>query len=274
MFTEDQKIDVRRFLGYPVGGNPPISPAGAGHLLGGLNGYRFFQASGTLEFKMNNLQPLEEAKITGQSTGVVRVLSGPDPTKAVGSGLDLALTLLIDDIAVDTIMLTTSSVDTVMSIGTLFANGVLASSLLQAESFQALAPTSLPAAPFIGLQIMCPRDFTIQTAGSDPVILAVSPGSGLFTNPKVTFEEEGEFHGFLPILTILENKMIGQVSDNLDTDKADVWTARKSEPEDRQRLFDYWRFQFSRFLNTPLFEDTPHQARYMRGRRGASLMSV
>lgn len=47
--TEAQKVDVRRFCGYPA--------YGAG--VAGFEGWRFFQAYGTLEYRMNNLAPAE-----------------------------------------------------------------------------------------------------------------------------------------------------------------------------------------------------------------------
>ena len=53
-FTEAQKVDIRRFCGYGAYGAGPS----------GFQGWRFFQAYGTLEFKMNNLDPSEEAVIT------------------------------------------------------------------------------------------------------------------------------------------------------------------------------------------------------------------
>ncbi|OYV33847.1 MAG: hypothetical protein B7Z81_10845 [Acidocella sp. 20-61-6] len=48
-FTDVQKADVRRFCGYPAYGT------GAS----GFNSWRFFQAYGTLEYRMNNLAPAE-----------------------------------------------------------------------------------------------------------------------------------------------------------------------------------------------------------------------
>jgi len=50
-FTDGQKADIRRFCGYPAYG------AGAS----GFNSWRFFQAYGTLEYRMNNLAPAEIA---------------------------------------------------------------------------------------------------------------------------------------------------------------------------------------------------------------------
>jgi hypothetical protein len=50
-FTDAQKVDIRRFCGYPAYGS------GAA----GFNSWRFFQAYGTLEYRLNNLAPAEIA---------------------------------------------------------------------------------------------------------------------------------------------------------------------------------------------------------------------
>jgi hypothetical protein len=53
MFTEAEKVDVRRFCGYPAYGAGPS----------GFQGWRFFQAFGLLEFRLNNLDPTEETVV-------------------------------------------------------------------------------------------------------------------------------------------------------------------------------------------------------------------
>ena len=50
-FTEEEKTDIRRFVGYGVYGNTPEYPFGI----------RFLTFSGDLEFKMNHLKVEEEA---------------------------------------------------------------------------------------------------------------------------------------------------------------------------------------------------------------------
>ena len=54
-FTTAQKVDIRRHCGYPVYGGTPSS----------FQSYRFFQSYGTLEYRLSNLMPEEEAVITG-----------------------------------------------------------------------------------------------------------------------------------------------------------------------------------------------------------------
>lgn len=48
-FSDAEKTDIRRFCGYPAYGS------GAS----GFQGWRFFQAYGLLEYRMNNLAPAE-----------------------------------------------------------------------------------------------------------------------------------------------------------------------------------------------------------------------
>lgn len=55
-FTAAQKADIRRFCWYPVFGAPPAS----------FQSYRFFQAYGTLEYRMSNLLPEEETVVTAK----------------------------------------------------------------------------------------------------------------------------------------------------------------------------------------------------------------
>ena len=59
-FTDAQKTDIRRYCGYPAYG---VGPAG-------FQGWRFFQAYGLLEFRMNNLSTAEIAVVTGYLTSL------------------------------------------------------------------------------------------------------------------------------------------------------------------------------------------------------------
>ncbi len=52
-FTDAQKTDIRRYCGYPAYG------AGAS----GFQGWRFFQAYGLMEFRLNNLSDAEIAVV-------------------------------------------------------------------------------------------------------------------------------------------------------------------------------------------------------------------
>lgn len=67
-FTEAQKADVRRFCGYPAYG------AGAA----GFESWRFFQAFGTLEYRLNNLSAAEVA-VTLQYLSTLATLEAAVP---------------------------------------------------------------------------------------------------------------------------------------------------------------------------------------------------
>lgn len=54
-FTDAQKVDIRRYCGYPAKGGTPTQAFG----------YRYFQWYGTLEFRMDNLSTEEETVVTG-----------------------------------------------------------------------------------------------------------------------------------------------------------------------------------------------------------------
>lgn len=49
-FSDQERVDIRRFCGYPVFGGTPSS----------FQSYRFFQSYGFLEYRMSNLTPNEE----------------------------------------------------------------------------------------------------------------------------------------------------------------------------------------------------------------------
>ena len=74
-FTDDEKAQVRRFCGYPSYG------AGAT----GFQGWRFFQAYGLLEYRLNNMAPAEN-QIVRQYLSTLYVLESAVP--GAGANLD------------------------------------------------------------------------------------------------------------------------------------------------------------------------------------------
>jgi hypothetical protein len=52
-FLDSEKTDIRRFCGYPAYGGTPA----------GFQNWRFYQAYGLLEFRMNNLSAAEEVVV-------------------------------------------------------------------------------------------------------------------------------------------------------------------------------------------------------------------
>lgn len=79
-FTDAEKTDIRRFCGYPVYGQSPNQ----------FVGYRFFQAYGNLEFKMNNLTPAEEAVVRTTYLVQLQTLEGAIPSASANLDTDQA----------------------------------------------------------------------------------------------------------------------------------------------------------------------------------------
>jgi hypothetical protein len=67
-FSDPEKTDIRRFCGYPAYGSAAT----------GFENWRFFQAYGLLEFRMNNLSPAEEA-VVRRYLGTLTVLEHAIP---------------------------------------------------------------------------------------------------------------------------------------------------------------------------------------------------
>jgi hypothetical protein len=74
-FVEADKVDVRRFCGYPAYGAGPA----------GFQGWRFFQAYGLLEYRLNNLDPTEVTVVQSYLTSL-RQLESAIP--GAGANLD------------------------------------------------------------------------------------------------------------------------------------------------------------------------------------------
>lgn len=60
-FTASQKVDIRRHMGYPAFGNPNT-------VQGGFQSWRYFDAYGQMEFRMNNMASEEETVVLNYVT--------------------------------------------------------------------------------------------------------------------------------------------------------------------------------------------------------------
>lgn len=77
-FTNAEKTDIRRHCGYPAFGAQPTQGFG----------YRFFTQYGTLEYKINNMLPEEEAVIRTTYLANLSTLEAAIPTAS--ANLDTA----------------------------------------------------------------------------------------------------------------------------------------------------------------------------------------
>lgn len=274
MLNDQQKAQIRRHMGYPAIGNPVNSPAAAGTLSTGFQGFRFFNVYGQLEYKMNWLSATEEAILVGLSFGAVVVTQAPNST--IISGLDLALRIINGD-ADETVTYTTVDGDTIYSASLGLANTIMSNAALIASGVNAVSPLSTGAfsqaakppatvQPFPGVAIQSVSPFQLVLTQVDtPLLAAIQAGSGQPQQPILDLEDGNTYSGYLQILNVLDTR-IGTSSDNLDTSKADVWTARADEVPARVGLYNIWRQKMADFLGQPLWEDTPYA-------RGGAAMS-
>ncbi len=255
--TDAQKAQVRRHLKYPVIGLPSISPGGAS--LGvGFTGYRYFQAWGLMEYRLNNLQPVEEAMLLGVAIGGVSLLLQPsvgDTVSVVLSGGNLASSVTITTPP----YATTQNLDGRLVLCQQIANGVPASPALVAAGFlgytpYGTGPYSQAVLPVPEVAIQSPVPFTITASGTGATVPQVT-SQGVLIPPSTSLDGGATtIYGYLNILNGLEFAY-ATASDNLDTTKADVWTARANELAQRKALYEHWVGMLSQFIGVPVNPD-------------------
>lgn len=257
MLNELQKSKIRRHLKYPVAGLLRTSPA-AGTLAQGAVGYRFFQAYGFLEYKLNNLSPAEEAQLTGLAYGAA-ALVGPQPN----TGDSVSLVLTPSGKAAQTITAVTpaQAPASTTDLRLVLCNGLVVAatqnSVLQAAGFIGLTPygtgafsQNAVAVPEVSFSAPAPFTITGSGAGSSGLVPQIT-APGQFIDPSTSLDGTTTIWGFLPILDGLMNAY-GTASQNLDTIKADVWTGRGNEAGARRSLYENWVQMLSDFLGTPV----------------------
>lgn len=270
MLTLSQKSDIRRHLKYPVAGLVKVSPAG-GTLASGAAGWRFFGTYGFLEYKMNNLNPDEECRITGNIYGAIMFLGG---NPAVGDTITVTLTGggLSSSVPVS---VTATSTDTPLSLAAGLAAQAALNQTLMAAKIGAVAPygngawsqnlNPAPEMAFVGPSLFSLALSSTGSGNTGPVISAYPEQ----LPPAAVVNSSTQLNGYLPMLNYLEGQIVG-ASDNLDTIMAGTWKARRTEVEERQKLYDYWCYHLAEFLDIPL---NPHPNRYMK-RGGGSMRGV
>jgi hypothetical protein len=252
--TIAQKSSVRRHLGYPVAGLVQTSVAGATFASGAV-GYRFTQAYGFLEWKLVNLNPDEECRLTGNALAAV-LLSGPQPNP----GDTISVTLSGGNIAAPQTLMATAVTpvpgqDMRLNLVNSLAGGAAINPILQAAGVIGLAPYgtgpySQNAVPVVEAAFTSPVPFSI-TAGGSGVLFPQITATGVQLPPTASLDGINTLWGYLPILDGLESAYAG-ASQNLDTIQADVWKGRSNELGQRTSLYEVWRGKLSDFLGTPI----------------------
>lgn len=254
--TLAQKSNVRRHLKFPLVGNIAVSPAG-GQFAQGNIGYRFFQAYGTLEYRMNNLQPVEEARLLGGAYAAV-ALAGPQPNP----GDVISVTLSGGPIASPQTITAVAGVpipntDMRLPLALTLAGGCALNPVLQAAGVVALAPYGTgpyaeSAVPIPEVSFSAATAFAIACSGTG-ILRPQITATGALVTPTTTLDGGNTFlWGYLPICDGLESAYL-TTSDNLDTRKADVWTANPNEGGQRRSLYENQVQLMADFLGVPTF---------------------
>jgi hypothetical protein len=273
-----QKSNVRRHLGYPLIGLPRISPAGGTLAAGTTSSYRYFQAYGMLEFRLNNLNMDEESRLLGSYYGGLSVIG---PTPGVGdtlvvtfSGGNLVSPVVITVTVTAPMIIPTPPnpvyVNSNAGLGIVMtlAQLVLQNTALQAAKITGFAPYSTgsfanAAIPLPEVAFTSPVPFSLSVSttglvaaqiimdGSTPLSPSLPTMPGLTTAP---------IFGYMPILDYLESAY-GGATQNLDTSKADVWSARMTELPERMSQYMIWREKLSEFLAIPVNPDSRNNYR-------------
>lgn len=268
MLTNEQKSNTRRHLQYPVVGLANVSPTG-GTVAAPFNGWRFFQAYGTLEYRMNNLNPDEEARLLGRSICAI-MLGGPQPSlgdtitvQLTGGGL---LSPVSYTVTVNSQML--QSGDARLVVGATLVQFFASDPNIQAAGIYAVTPYG--SGPFTVSQV--PNPEVMFTAPSSMTIIASGSGklypqvvsNGTLLSPAASLDGTTTLYGYLNILDGLEGQHAGSAQ-NLDTAQAAVWKARMNEAGARASLYRIWQGKLSDFIGVPvnrnkLDDDSRHGA--------------
>lgn len=241
-------------MGYPVAGLAVISPAG-GTFAAGNVGYRFFQAYGQLEYRMNNLGPDEEARLVGAAYAAI-ALTGPQPSPGDTVSVVLSGGPIASPQTLTAVMpATPAGQDGRLLLTALLAQQCAENAVLQAAGMIGVQPfgtgqyaqntVPTPEVAFIG-----PAAFTITARGTGtqyPIITA----SGALIGPSSSLDGINTIYGYLPILDGLEGAW-ASASQNLDTIQADVWRGRANEAGARYSLYRVWQGQLADFLGIPM----------------------
>lgn len=252
--TISQKSSLRRHLGFPVIGLLKVSPGGA-TLGSAAAGYRFFEAYGQLEYKMNNLNPDEECRLTGAYLGAAQ-LTGPQPNLGDTVSLTLSGGLIPSPIIVTaTAPAPAVNVDSRINLVNSLAAAIAANTTLQGLGVTSIAPYgtgpfALSAVAVPEIAVEAPFAFSITASGTGALIPQIT-ANGVQLPPSTSLDGVTTTWGYLPILDGLEGAWAG-ASANLDTIQAAVWKGRANEAGARYSLYRNWVGQLSEFLGIPV----------------------
>lgn len=262
-----QKSDVRRHLRYPLAGLFHFSTTG-GTLADGTASYRYFQPFAFLEWRLNNLAPDEEARLTGNAYAAMAFV-GPAPNPGSvftlnfsGGNLTAPVTVTVtsdsSDIPQNSTELAASYAgsNNGLIIAAKIASAVNLNAALQAARISAVAPFgtgafSYSVVPIPEVAFVSPTGFQFSfTFSSNLAPSLTADGTQLHPMMENTLGTQDIF-GYIPILNYLETQY-ATASRDLSTSQADVWKARATELPERFSLYSTWQSRLAEFLDVPI----------------------
>jgi hypothetical protein len=260
MLSAGTKADIRRHMGVPV----------AGINAGGVQlGYRYDTKVGDLEYRMINLQPYEEATITGQPIGSIQITGMP----AIGDPISITMTppsgspVVVSYAVTNQDLLAIENTPGFLNNGPLYsvAQNIARAINLNPSPFMAAAnpPVDISAAPGYGptyaevlLQAIADPSFTIAaSATGETGAIVTNQGDSIY--PQSTFSDYPGgptlLAGFVPILNYLDSNVSSRANAFLSFTQADVVTFRPDEIGRRDDLYERMRQKLADYLGVPLF---------------------
>ena len=228
--TEREKSAIRRHLKY---GNIGLSVnAAGGGSLGANASLRYFSEWGELESRMNSLSPIDEATLTGNYCGLI-VFQGLDPD----SGNQIVLHFSGDDLSSEQNITVVAAGETRDQFALKVAAACAQNSVLNAARIIALAPDGRKRSgiqnPITEVQLVAKTAFNISITSQTGKLGGSVVENGTVQTDVYQTINDVNIYGFLPICNALYG-LIGTASDRMGVDKADVFTARKSEYKERR----------------------------------------
>lgn len=272
---EQEKQDLRRHLNYGVIGLYRQAPTGG--TLAPLNaGLRFFNSWSQLEYKMNNLLPGEEARLTGRSYGAIGFVNA-NPINftvpvQVGSVINVSIASDLFSVSPVNLSYTVQNGDTLLSICGSLAQQAATNSVFIAAGFYCLndygagpyGQLSAPQGQYVSMPIVSfvgptGGTFTLTTSGSGNTAPQIVQ-QGMPLHPSMTVGNgcnNQVIWGYTPILNFLEDSMFGQVSTNLSVYQADKVILRMSEQKDRKKLYKQAVCRLSDYMSILINPESP-----------------
>jgi hypothetical protein len=250
MLSEVSKSRIRMHLGVPAAGLPQT---------GSQLGWRYNNQVGALEYRMINLQPIEEAQLTGYPAALIQIAGQPQQgdtvTVTIGSGSPIIYTVTSADVAA-AIPLQSISQNLAKAI-TLANQGYLGD--------YGIPPQTKPTQTFgsyqgiVLIQPVPPANaaFSIAVVGTGNTLPYVAQ-QGVQTPPSVAFAETGiTVYGYVAICDYLESR----IANSADLVKYATATGaggaginlRMNELAERRNIYDEWCDKLADFFGIQRF---------------------